>query len=46
MKAAEEGKSFIVQYMGQRPVDKIDGLDTVKPVVQVREGHSTNLWCR
>ena len=31
----EEIKKFIVQYLGYRAVSRVDGLDTVRPVVQV-----------
>ena len=33
--AVVETKTFIVHYLGQQGVAKVDGLDTVRPVVQV-----------
>ena len=30
-----EVKTFVVQYLGQQGVDRVDGLETVRPVVQV-----------
>ena len=30
-----ETKTFLVQYLGYQSVSKVDGLDTVRPVVQV-----------
>lgn len=31
----QETKTFLVQYLGSQAVSKVDGLDTVRPVVQV-----------
>ncbi len=33
--ADETSKTFVVQYLGRLPVSRVDGLDTVRPVVQV-----------
>lgn len=33
--ATEEGKTFVVQYLGHMPVSMMAGLDMVRPVVQV-----------
>lgn len=33
-----EVKTFTVQYLGHQKVSKVDGLDTVRPVVQVKGG--------
>ena len=33
-----DGKTFVVQYLGSLPVSNVDGLDTVRPVVQVSKG--------
>ena len=34
----EDAKTFVVQYLGHRGVNQVDGLDTVRPVVQVGGG--------
>ena len=36
---AADTKSFVVDYLGQQVVSKVDGLDTVRPVVQDLAAH-------
>lgn len=43
-KKLTETKSFVVQYLGNQGVNKVDGLDMVRPVVQV--GVSSQCYTR